>query len=114
MVGAFEQSFRCWIAPHVGLLPAAQAATLQPTVLQSRRTMMFAVPAAHGCGRCAPSRWVRSLAFDPSNEWFCTGSADRTIKIWDVATGQLKLTLTGHIEQAGLPRCQSWPQHIFP
>ncbi len=50
-----------------------------------------------------PSRWVRSLAFDPSNEWFCTGSADRTIKIWDVATGQLKLTLTGHIEQARPP-----------
>ncbi|KAL6989986.1 hypothetical protein U1Q18_015738, partial [Sarracenia purpurea var. burkii] len=24
--------------------------------------------------------WVRSLAFDPSNTWFCTGSADRTIK----------------------------------
>ena len=46
---------------------------------------------------------MRSLAFDPSNEWFCTGSADRTIKIWDVATGQLKLTLTGHIEQASCP-----------
>jgi pleiotropic regulator 1 len=43
--------------------------------------------------------WVRSVAFDPSNEWFCTGSADRTIKIWDVGTGTLKLTLTGHIEQ---------------
>ncbi|KAJ8643974.1 hypothetical protein MRB53_005722 [Persea americana] len=43
--------------------------------------------------------WVRSIAFDPSNAWFCTGSADRTIKIWDVATGRLKLTLTGHIEQ---------------
>ncbi|KAH0463733.1 hypothetical protein IEQ34_006519 [Dendrobium chrysotoxum] len=43
--------------------------------------------------------WVRSIAFDPSNSWFCTGSADRTIKIWDVATGRLKLTLTGHIEQ---------------
>lgn len=25
--------------------------------------------------------WVRSVAFDPSNEWFCTGSADRTIKV---------------------------------
>ncbi|KAI0515595.1 hypothetical protein KFK09_008260 [Dendrobium nobile] len=24
--------------------------------------------------------WVRSIAFDPSNSWFCTGSADRTIK----------------------------------
>ncbi|XP_050133278.1 protein pleiotropic regulatory locus 1-like [Malus sylvestris] len=43
--------------------------------------------------------WVRSIAFDPSNRWFCTGSADRTIKIWDVATGTLQLTATGHIEQ---------------
>jgi WD40 repeat protein len=25
--------------------------------------------------------WVRSIAFDPANEWFCTGSADRTIKV---------------------------------
>ncbi|KAI3953183.1 hypothetical protein MKX01_042178 [Papaver californicum] len=43
--------------------------------------------------------WVRSTAFDPSNSWFCTGSADRTIKLWDVATGRLKLTLTGHTGQ---------------
>ncbi|KAL3154918.1 Prolactin-2C3 [Trebouxia sp. C0009 RCD-2024] len=43
--------------------------------------------------------WVRSVAVDPGNEWFATGSADRTIKIWDLASGQLKLTLTGHIEQ---------------
>lgn len=43
--------------------------------------------------------WVRSVAFDPSNEWFATGAGDRTIKIWDTASGQLKLTLTGHIEQ---------------
>jgi pleiotropic regulator 1 len=47
--------------------------------------------------------WVRCIAFDPSNEWFATGSADRTIKIWDLAKccagaeGGLKLTLTGHI-----------------
>jgi pleiotropic regulator 1 len=43
--------------------------------------------------------WVRSIAFDPTNEWFVTGSADRTIKVWDTASGQLRLTLTGHIEQ---------------
>lgn len=47
--------------------------------------------------------WVRCVAFDPSNEWFVTGAADRTIKIWDLAKcsagveGGLKLTLTGHI-----------------
>jgi len=47
--------------------------------------------------------WVRSIAFEPSNEWFVTGSADRTIKVWDLAKccagaeGGLKLTLTGHI-----------------
>jgi len=41
--------------------------------------------------------WVRAIAVDHSNEWFVTGSADRTIKIWDLASGQLKLTLTGHI-----------------
>jgi pleiotropic regulator 1 len=47
--------------------------------------------------------WVRSIAFDPSNEWFATGSADRTIKIWNLAkccagsSDGLRLTLTGHI-----------------
>eukprot|EP00752_Nemacystus_decipiens_P014950 g13309.t1 len=47
--------------------------------------------------------WVRAVAFDPSNEWFVTGSADRTIKVWDLAKASAgadkacKLTLTGHI-----------------
>jgi len=43
--------------------------------------------------------WVRSIAVDVSNEWFATGggAADRTIKIWDLASGTLKLSLTGHI-----------------
>lgn len=41
--------------------------------------------------------WVRCLAVDPSNQWFASGSADRTIKIWDLAAGTLKLTLTGHV-----------------
>ena len=43
--------------------------------------------------------WVRGVAVDPANQLFATGSADRTIKLWDLATGSLKLTLTGHMEQ---------------
>ncbi|OCK86489.1 pre-mRNA-splicing factor prp46 [Lepidopterella palustris CBS 459.81] len=41
--------------------------------------------------------WVRSLAMDPDNKFFVSGSADRTIKLWDTPSGTLKLTLTGHI-----------------
>jgi pleiotropic regulator 1 len=41
--------------------------------------------------------WVRSVSFDPSNEFFATGSTDRTIKFWDLATGMLKVTFTGHV-----------------
>ncbi|XP_018008264.1 pleiotropic regulator 1 [Hyalella azteca] len=41
--------------------------------------------------------WVRCVAVEPGNEWFCTGSQDRIIKIWDMASGQLKLSLTGHV-----------------
>lgn len=25
--------------------------------------------------------WVRAIAMDPTNEWFATGAADRTIKV---------------------------------
>lgn len=41
--------------------------------------------------------WVRCISVDTTNTWFATGSADRTIKIWDLASSELKVTLTGHI-----------------
>ena len=41
--------------------------------------------------------WVNCVDFDNSNEWFVTGSNDRTIKFWDLASLKLKLTLTGHV-----------------
>lgn len=40
--------------------------------------------------------WVRCAAVEPGNEWFATGAADRVIKIWDLASGKLKLSLTGN------------------
>jgi pleiotropic regulator 1 len=41
--------------------------------------------------------WVRCLAISPCNTYFASGSADRTIKFWDLASGELKISLTGHI-----------------
>ncbi|EON61202.1 pre-mRNA-splicing factor prp46 [Coniosporium apollinis CBS 100218] len=41
--------------------------------------------------------WVRALAVEPNNQWFASGAGDRTIKIWDLASGTCRLTLTGHI-----------------
>jgi pleiotropic regulator 1 len=47
--------------------------------------------------------WVRCIGFAPDNTMFATGSADRTIKIWNLpkasvgSSDALQLTLTGHI-----------------
>lgn len=41
--------------------------------------------------------WVLCVAVEPENSWFATGSADRTIKVWDLASGRQKVTLTGHV-----------------
>lgn len=42
--------------------------------------------------------WVRCIAMEPiQNEWFVTGSNDTTLKVWDLSTGHLKLTLSGHV-----------------
>ncbi|CAO3629168.1 unnamed protein product [Mucor hiemalis] len=41
--------------------------------------------------------WVRAVTVEPGNKWFATGAGDCTIKIWDMALGTLKLSLTGHI-----------------
>lgn len=76
-----------FVCPHPISLPWAS-----PHALLLSAPLMYSSP-------CPALRWVRSVAVDPGNEWFATGSADRTIKIWDLASGQLKLTLTGHIEQ---------------
>nr|CAG4640746.1 EOG090X03RP [Eulimnadia texana] len=55
--------------------------------------------------------WVRCISVDPTNEWFCTGSADRVIKIWDLASGRLKLSLTGHVST--VRALQVSPRHPY-
>ncbi|KAB8238710.1 WD40-repeat-containing domain protein [Aspergillus alliaceus] len=42
------------------------------------------------------SYWVNTVAFSPDGSTLASGSADTTIKVWDVNTGKELQTLTGH------------------
>uniref|UniRef100_A0AC35EY31 Pleiotropic regulator 1 n=1 Tax=Panagrolaimus sp. PS1159 TaxID=55785 RepID=A0AC35EY31_9BILA len=57
--------------------------------------------------------WVRCVDVEPENKWFATGGADRMIKIWDLGTGQLRLSLTGHISSVRAVKISSRHPYLF-
>jgi WD40 repeat protein len=46
------------------------------------------------------SALVSSVAFSPDGKTLANGSWDNTIKLWNVETGELVRTLTGHTDEA--------------
>ena len=42
--------------------------------------------------------WISSIAFSPDGKRIVSGSGDKTIKVWDAATGDELMTLRGHKE----------------
>lgn len=87
--------------------PVAQPSTFSSssnlrTALQLHKTTRTIKPTYHAPWKLVRVisghlGWVRSVAVEPGNQWFATGAGDRVIKIWDLASGELKLSLTGHI-----------------
>ena len=57
---------------------------------------------------------VTAAAFSPDGRTALSGSGDKTLKLWDVATGQELRTFTGHTGSVNLGRLlPGWPHRPF-
>jgi WD40 repeat protein len=110
---ARREAYRANVARHGFQMTAAWQA-LQQGDLLSAEAFVDQVPPAFGetwecrhlrelCRRKAMTlrghtNLVSSVAYSPDGRRIASGSADRTVRVWEAASGQLLLTLNGHTD----------------
>jgi len=72
---------------HVGVVPEVEDLTHRALAMPRMRLAL----SGH-------RELVVSVAWSPDGKSLATASADRTAKVWDVATGRELLTLAGHTD----------------
>jgi WD40 repeat protein len=86
----------------VKMLPSLVTAALAALLCLTGGTAVGAEPDAPA-GRTPRKRMthggaVWSVAFSPDGKTLASGSMDKTVKLWEVATGKVKATLKGHTD----------------
>ncbi len=59
---------------------------------------------------------VTSICYSPNGQQIASGSIDKTIKIWDTATGQFLYALSGHedrIRQISVTHQMKWQSYCL-
>lgn len=65
---------------------------LLPTTMNSMSNLLGGNPTA---GEKEDS-YVRSVVFSHDGKWLAAGAEDKTVKVWDIKTGQLRHAMYGH------------------